>query len=482
MARSLSTAVGQPDGAFEHSFSHTRFTVRNEDGLLIQRWERDGQAASIAFQYKIGSGEHASGYIAVVGNHLFQSPLSYYTSRHQWDVAPGYEQDPTPDFTRPVTPECLACHAGASRPVPDTVNTYLSPPFAATGITCERCHGDTRAHLKMPVPGSVINPAKLAAAARDSICEQCHLSGEVRIPDPGKRIPDFRPGETLEQVFTVYVARHKPDETVKVISQAEQLALSVCKRKSGDKLWCGTCHNPHELPVQPAAYFRQRCLTCHAANLNPAHAAQENCIGCHMPKRPARDGGHTAFTDHRISRVPNESTDAAATTDELIAWREPDARLRDRNLGLALATLGMQNNNSAQMIQGLRLLDRIPVPMAHDADVLTALGTILLTAKEPAEAAKRFQEALSLRPRYAPYEVNLASALLNAGDRSEAIRHLEHALEMDPLLQKAVALLAAAYNGEGDGIKAAAVVNRFQTAMGVTSVPLQHRSLSQGSN
>jgi len=47
------------------------------------------------------------------------------------------------------------------------------------------------------VPGSIVNPAKLQQAARDSICEQCHLAGEVRIPNPGKSMADFQPGQRV---------------------------------------------------------------------------------------------------------------------------------------------------------------------------------------------------------------------------------------------------------------------------------------------
>jgi Cytochrome c554 and c-prime len=448
-------------------FSHTRFTIRNGNGGIIQTWERGAQSESLSFQYVVGSGEHAFGYLTQVSNHLFQSPLSYYSMRRQWDVAPGYEQDPSPDFTRPVTTECLTCHSGEPRPLPETLNTYLSPPFAAMGITCERCHGRTDTHSKNPVPGTILNPAKLPEAARDSICEQCHLAGEVRIPNPGKTIPSFQPGQTLEQSYTVYVAAHGPQDTVKVISQAEELALSVCKRSSGAKLWCGTCHDPHRLPTQPAQYFRERCLTCHAGTLTAEHSGLTNCIGCHMPRRPAKDGGHTAFTDHRISRHP-EQTNMTPTTGELVAWREPAPELRDRNLALALVTTGMQNHNPAQVIRGYRMLNRLEKQMQDDAAVLTALGSILLTAKEPREASKRFSQALSMRPDYAPYEVNLATALLDSNQRREGIQHLEHALELDPLLQNAVWLLASAYKSEGEETKASEIVARFRAAMGFT--------------
>jgi hypothetical protein len=47
-----------------------------------------------------------------------------------------------------------------------------------------------------------------------------------------------------------------------------------------------------------------------------------------------------------------------------------------------------------------------------------------------------------MRPAYAPYEVNVASALIAAGNKVEARRHLQRALQLDPLLQQAVELLS----------------------------------------
>ena len=155
------------------------------------------------------------------------------------------------------------------------------------------------------------------------MCEQCHLAGEIRIPNPRKSIADFEPGEPLENTYTVYVSTAPAGNQIKVISHSEQLRLSKCARQSNGKLWCGTCHNPHEKPVEPVAYYRQRCLACHQATLPAAHAAPDrDCIGCHMPKRGAKDGGHTAFTDHRIARRPAAEGTLSIAAD-LTAWREP---------------------------------------------------------------------------------------------------------------------------------------------------------------
>lgn len=469
MAHSLSKATPQPEGSFEHTFSKTRFSIRSSPSGVVQSFERAGESGQQRVAFVIGSGVHAYGYLVQAGDHLFQSPLSYYSNRHLWDVAPGYEESRSPDFSRPVTLECLLCHSGKPQPIPDTLNQYRTPALLQESISCDRCHGPGEAHEKKPVPGSIVNPAKLKGAARDSICEQCHLAGETRIPNPGKSMADFQPGQRLEDAYTIYVAAQPAGGTLKVISHAEQLALSACARKSDGKLWCGTCHNPHERPSQPAAYFRERCLGCHGATLEKSHAAPgRDCLACHMPRMPARDGGHTVFTDHRIALRPEARSDTVRQAS-LAAWREPEPRLRERNLAMALLAVGLQNESPQEVVRGYRMLNRVEKDYPDDPAVLTSLGVVLLRAKQPAEALRRFEKVLLLRPAYAPYEVNAASALIAAGRKAEAVRHLERALELDSLLEPAVELLSGLYREQGDGPKAATLVARYQHEMGITS-------------
>jgi hypothetical protein len=468
MAHSLSKATPQPEGFFEHTFSKTRFSIRSNASGVVQRFERGGESGEQKVAFVIGSGVHAYGYLVQTGDHLFQSPLSYYSNRNLWDVAPGYEESRSPDFSRPVTLECLLCHSGKPQLIPDALNRYETPVLLES-ISCDRCHGPGEAHGKNPVPGSIVNPAKLQGAARDSICEQCHLAGEVRIPNPGKSMADFQPGQRLEDAYTIYVSAQPAGGTLKVISHAEQLALSFCVQKSGGNLWCGTCHNPHETPARPATHFRERCLSCHGATLEKSHAAPgRDCLACHMPRLPARDGGHTAFTDHRIARRPDLRNDTVQQAS-LAAWREPVPRLRERNLAMALVAVGLQNASSEEAIRGYRMLNQVKKDYPDDPAVLTTLGTVLLRAKQPAEAVRQFAKVLVLRPAYAPYEVNAASALIAAGQKAEAVRHLERALELDSLLGQAVELLSGLYSEQGDGPKAARLIARYRHEMGITS-------------
>jgi hypothetical protein len=218
-----------------------------------------------------------------------------------------------------------------------------------------------------------VNPAKLVPPARDSICEQCHLFGVARVANPGKSLSDFVPGQRLEDTFTIY-HNANPTGAFKVISQVEQLALSRCARQSGGRLWCGTCHDPHDKPLEPVQYYRSRCLTCHTATFPASHPAREsNCLECHMPRRSASDGGHTAFTDHRIQRRPETRPDSSENT-EIAAWREPSPELQTRNLGIAHIEVGLQRRSPTFIGQGYRELTEVQQHLLSTKALLRVTG------------------------------------------------------------------------------------------------------------
>ena len=271
----------------------------------------------------------------------------------------------------------------------------------------------------MPVPGSIVNPAKLTPASRNSICEQCHLKGVVRVLNPGKGFEDFHPGQPLEDVFTIYavaVPSGSPREALKVISHAEQLALSLWARKSNGRLWCGTCHNPHDQAKQPAVYYRNRCLSCHrgalaVSKLHPGGSSGD-CASCHMFKRNAKDGGHTVFTDHWISRRPEPEREREMTeTGDLVAWRQPPAALRERNLALAYTNTGLDNQSAAEITRGLLMLIEMKEEFPNDPAVLTAMGRALLAQKQALEAASLFERVLEIGPDAAVDEANAGRGL-----------------------------------------------------------------------
>jgi hypothetical protein len=148
----------------------------------------------------------------------------------------------------------------------------------------------------------MINPARLKAERRDSVCAQCHLEGAARIAKVGRTLDSYRPGETLSESLAIFVRADADAHGPGAVSQVESLALSRCKRTAGDALSCITCHDPHLQPTtaQKAGYYRAKCLGCHAALATDHHSRQQDCTACHMPRLDSADIGHTMVTDHRI--------------------------------------------------------------------------------------------------------------------------------------------------------------------------------------
>jgi photosynthetic reaction center cytochrome c subunit len=466
MAHSLRKAGQEPDGTVD---AHgTKITMHSTPDGYSQRLQDGSEVDEYRVDYVVGSGNHASGYLVDLGGHLFQSPVAFYRSRNAYDLAPGFEDVLHPDFTRPIREGCVFCHSGTALPVAGTLNRYRAPIFPAEAITCGRCHGPAEKHLADPQAGTILNPAKLEPAARDSICEQCHLFGAARVLNPEKTFRDFLPGQPLEQTFTVYhnvLPAGAVAGTLKVISHVEQLALSVCARSSNQKLWCGTCHDPHDKPAEPVAYYRSRCLSCHAGSFPATHPAKDsNCLTCHMPRRDAKDGGHTAFTDHRIQRRPEVETNTVPD-GAIAAWREPSADLQKRNLGIALIDIGMQRHSGAMIGQGYRTLTDVQQQFSRDSDFFTWLGQALLLAKQSGEAQIALERALQLNPNSAIAEADAASPYLQSGDTRAATAHLERALAIDPLYLPAASQLIGLYQLQHEDRKAEALSAKVQAVM-----------------
>jgi photosynthetic reaction center cytochrome c subunit len=467
MAHSLRRAANEPQGIA--SLPNGRITISSRASANWQLLETTGDVSNYRIAYVVGSGRHASGYLINLGEHLFQSPIAYYRTRQSYDLAPGYENLQSPDFTRPVGEACVFCHSGTPLNVPGTLNQYRTPAFSAEAINCERCHGPVERHLADPRPGTIVNPAKLAPAARDSVCEQCHLFGVARVPNPGKSFSDFLAGLPLETTFSVYHITVPPGAApgvFKVISHVEQLALSACARNSNGRLWCGTCHDPHDQPRAPAEFFRTRCLSCHTAALPAAHPAKDtDCVRCHMPRRDAKDGGHTAFTDHRIQRRPEQPRSDLSPDTGIAAWREPPPALQKRNLGIAYIDAGVQRRSPSFIIQGYRHLVEVQNQFPNDAELFSWIGQALLLGKQSSEAGFAFDRALQIAPNSPVNEGNVASARAQARDIDGALAHLERAVALDPLYLPAAGPLVALYRKQGKMDEANALAAKIETAM-----------------
>jgi tetratricopeptide (TPR) repeat protein len=429
-----------------HDFSGRRMGVVWQKSVMTHWMETKGVVEPYEVEWAIGSGKEAKNYIVKIAGSLFQSPLAWYANRLTWDMAPGYVIDANPNFYRPIPPDCLHCHANRAAPIVGTQNRYGDPPIPEAAISCERCHGDSTAHLASAQKGNIVNPAKLSVEKRDAVCESCHLQGEARVLNAGKQMSDYRPGIAMEDVFSIYVARKTAEDTIlPVQSHAEQLAASRCAIASQGKLWCGTCHDSHREPAEKErlGWYRDKCVACHKGEPNETHGRKvgPDCIGCHMPKQRPFDGSHAARTDHWIRTKKSE--EKFLDRGELLrAWREPAEKLRNRNLALAYLNNSERTRSLRRLREGLRLLSDAVKEGHNDGAVALAAGVQYLRQKTPDLALPWLRRAVEDQPADSIRRLQLAAGLANTGKMEEAKREAMEAIRIEPLLEQSYSLLA----------------------------------------
>jgi hypothetical protein len=447
--------------AFEHAPTQFRYRVlRNSAGYSVEVMKSDSTLrGSKPLAYFIGSGATARSYLLADEGYLFEAPVAYYSGSRKWSLAPAYDTYAYPYFTRPAMPACLTCHASFLTAVPGTQNRYGTPPFGEGGVACERCHGPGEAHIRKMRGGSsapgtaILNPAKFTPDRRDSICSQCHLTGEVRVMKPGHDWQSFQAGQRLSDSMTVFV-RSDANPGMKVTSHVEKLAQSACKRASGDRLWCGTCHDPHVVPAvsERVAWFRKKCLTCHnsAACTEPqtARAArQDNCTSCHMPKSPVVDAQHVVYTDHSIPRRPRGET-APSPPTELSVFG--GGRAEPRDLALAYGIMASRSHRAADESRALTALEQAANNSPSDVEVLLYLAELYRNGDQGDKAIPLFRRAIDLDPSQTTASVGLGGILMERGQYTEAIRLWQDALAKNAGLELVRINMALAQWRSGD--------------------------------
>ena len=268
------------------------------------------------------------------------------------------------------------------------------------------------------------------------------------------------------------------------MNQAYRMRKSACFLKSGGKLTCSSCHDPHSVLRAEAAvsYYRAKCVACHPSVGVSGHPvlATSDCRTCHMPRRRAEDAVHTVMTDHLVQRRRPERDLLAPLkerteryTGVLVVYypQNLNSRGRDLYLGAALGQRGiglMEKSTDSSIAGPGSRRARGGISRSGDSDraiqeFRTALDQNAQLRKarynlaQAYEAAGQFKEAiaeysavLSGKRLFAEAEFAVANVMARTGDRRGAQVHYTAAVIARPFYAEAHNNLGNLYADDGN--------------------------------
>lgn len=403
----------------------------------------------------LGSGRRGRSYLIEEEGRLFVSPIAWYATDDRWGLSPGYEPLEHLRFERPATDRCLHCHSGgllreeaAAKPV------RVQDRFLELSIGCERCHGPGQTHVahhrQTDASGldPIINIAGLDSSRRDAVCLQCHLQGETEVLRFGRNETDFRPGDHLGDIWSVYVSGNgiDPDGATAAVSHALQMHSSRCFTKSDGRLGCISCHDPHTVPIaeQRIDWYRSRCLNCHGeadcglpSVERQRSTANGSCITCHMPALETNDVPHTAQTDHRILKNPTRPSlrDPQAFKGGIFdLTHSPLSDIeKQRADGIMLARQAELNADGEIVRQAAIHLDGLTDLFPNDLLLMDSLALLSSMGGRNEKALRLWRQATERYPDSEELLISLAMLEQQSGNGDRSLQCLERLMELNPL-------------------------------------------------
>lgn len=476
------------------------------DSLYIKEYRLEGRDTVHKLErridYIVGSGQHTNSHIFGVNGYMYQAPITFYTQKGQWDLAPGFEDGANSRFSRMIQLECMSCHNGLPQFVDNSQNKYLT---VKTGIDCERCHGPGSLHVQQKESGNIVdtskgpdytivNPRRLSTELQNNICQRCHLQG-IAVLNDGKTFFDFRPGMKLSEVMNIFMPSYQGGEDKMIMaSHVERMKKSNCYINSG-KMSCITCHNPHvSVKFTPESQYINACNSCHGENdacsesLEIRMAENNNCITCHMPKNGSIDIPHVAVTDHYIRKRPvakraqkeitaflgiecfnNDHVDAITKARGFMEFFErynPNEGLIDSALtylqqAKELESTEKQNrdfirayfvlNKYHEVIKYARLLKPEDV---NDAWACYRIGESYYQTRKPDTALQWYRRAVDIWPYALDFQNKLGTCYLSLRNAAQAKQTFNFIISENPEYSSAHTNLGYIYMQEGNNAMA----------------------------
>lgn len=412
-----------------HAGTSYTITIADQGNASSLSISNGGASRALPLGYFLGSGHLGTTYIYTIDGFLFESPIAWYAATGNFDMKPGLAGTAHSVPALPLQSGCLRCHMSeVSHSDPGTLNHYKNAAFQHTGVTCEACHGDTSAHVFSGGKSRMVDPARLSSVKRDSICINCHLEGDVLVERAGRSALDFVPGDSIMDFVSYYVYGGN-DATARAVSEVEQFAQSGCKRASGEKMSCTSCHDPHFTPgkTERVAFFRSKCLNCHsdAKFAESHHPENKDCVSCHMKQTGAENIPHVAWTDHRILRTPEMGRPQRVQTKKELSPIFPGSGNK-RDLAMAYYKAMLAGDKTLEPV-AWEQLNTVRNDIARDPEALDALGVMTAArGKEPA-AGDIFRKVLAIDGNDLTALSNLGTIAAKEGKLEEAQRFLNEA-------------------------------------------------------
>jgi hypothetical protein len=281
------------DRALEATYS---FEVEGDQPAMVVR-KKGGVVEKLTPAYLIGSGKYGMTPVYERDGIFMEGRVSYYPEDGKWGWTPGQL---TETFSRQAegrtlgpdeAMNCFLCHG--------TVVVQDGPKSLAAGtrldVGCERCHGPGRQHVQAAEAGqggrAIYTYSGASANTVLTLCAQCH-----RRPNNATTV-DLERDPNLPRFA------------------GTALGASKCFTRSGGKLTCVTCHNPHQPVSQDTASYERICRSCHESSSKEQKACPVNpragCIPCHMPRQGIEMPGDAQFHNHLIKATYRKLSAAA---------------------------------------------------------------------------------------------------------------------------------------------------------------------------
>ena len=291
-------------------------------------------------------------------------------------------------------------------------------------------------------------PTELPVRRREAVCDQCHALGGRRVLRYGRSEYDFRPGDDLSDIWTIFIRKQQegPKNAIETISEVEQMRTSVCFERSNGQLGCVSCHDPHSAPppAKRLDHYRSRCLRCHGQKEPPCavlpeerreRSAGDSCIECHMPRVVGRSIPHTSRTDHRILLRPQEVDDRPLRDASFECFDGAEQRIPSHELRRARGVLMVQYaDRQVDLVlthQAIELLRSLLDAAEDDLPTLQWLGLAYCLEGRVDKATEPWQRALELAPDHEPVLEYLAIVCHASDENQLGVEYLDRLLAIN---------------------------------------------------